>query len=152
MSLASHLQRLATTAPYALRAVLVAALVFGLLHATPALVGEDLGYVLANLAGTAASGFWWAALTLASGSIWPAVAIHAATNAALLVVPYAADALGPLRAVALEAPWILFGLWLLLDERRFPRHLIAPTGTIPDTSRGADRSSALGRTTRSVRL
>jgi len=36
----------------ALRAVLVTSVVFGLIHATPALVGEDLGYVTANLLGT----------------------------------------------------------------------------------------------------
>lgn len=109
------------TRPGALRAALLTALVFGLLHGTAALAGVDVDYVLANLVGAAASGFWWAAITLAYGSIWPAVLIHAATNAAVLAIPYAADALGPLRAVVVETPWILLGLWLLLDERRFPR-------------------------------
>ena len=114
-----------------LRAVLVTSLVFGLMHATPALVGEDLGYVAANLLGTIVSAVWWAALVLAYRTVWPGIVIHALTNSVALavagMVPQAnLGPVGPLRIVLLELPWLLFGLWLLMDQRRFPRRQKAP--------------------------
>jgi len=115
----------------ALRAVLVTSVVFGLIHATPALVGEDLGYVTANLLGTIISAVWWAALVLTYRTVWPGVVIHTLTNSATLAVADIAQqsslgAAGSLRADLLELPWLIFGLWLLIDERRFLRRETVP--------------------------
>jgi membrane protease YdiL (CAAX protease family) len=115
----------------ALWAVLVTSVVFGLIHATPALVGEDLGYVTANLLGTIISAVWWAALVLTYRTVWPGVVIHTLTNSATLAVAEIAQqsslgAAGSLRADLLELPWLIFGLWLLMDERRFLRRETVP--------------------------
>jgi len=114
-----------------LRAVLVTSVLFGLLHATPALAGEDVGYVAANLMGTIVSAAWWAALVLAYRTIWPGVVIHALTNSVALavgaVVPGASlGSVGPLRVLLVEMPLLIFGSWLLMDERRFPRRSKIP--------------------------
>ena len=114
-----------------LRAVLVTSVLFGLLHALPALAGEDIGYVAANLMHTIVSAVWWAALVLAYRTIWPGIVIHALTNSVALavaaVVPGASlGSVGPLRIVLVEMPFLIFGLWLLMDERRFPRRSEVP--------------------------
>ena len=114
-----------------LRGVLVTSVLFGLLHALPALAGEDIGYVAANLMGTIVSAVWWAALVLAYRTIWPGVVIHALTNSVALavaaVLPGASlGSVGPLRIVLVEMPLLIFGLWLLMDERRFPRRSKVP--------------------------
>ena len=69
------------------RAVLVTSLVFGLMHATPLLVGEDPGYAAANLLGTIVSAVWWAALVLAYRTVWPGIVIHASRIPSLWLWP-----------------------------------------------------------------
>lgn len=107
-----------------LRAVLVTSVMFGLMHATPALIGEDLGHVAANLFGTIVSAGWWAALVLTYRTVWPGVIIHTVTNSATFAVAEIAQqsslgAWGSLRVDLLELPWLVFGVWLLVNERRF---------------------------------
>jgi membrane protease YdiL (CAAX protease family) len=106
-----------------LRAVLVTSVMFGLVHATPALAGEDLGHVAANLFGTIVSAGWWAALVLTYRTVWPGVVIHTLTNSATLAVAEITQqsslgAWGSLRADLLELPWLVFGVWLLMNDRR----------------------------------
>lgn len=115
-----------TTRTGVLRAVLVTSVVFGLMHAVPAFLGEDLGNVAANLLGTIVSAVWWAALVVVYRTVWPGVVIHMLTNTVALSVAEIAPqsgigSMGPLRVVLLELPLLIFGLWLLLDDRRFSR-------------------------------
>ena len=119
-----------------LGAALVTSVLFGLLHATPALAGEEIGYVAANLVGTIVSAVWWAALVLTYRSVWPGVVIHAVTNSVALaigeVVPQASlGAVGLVRIVLVEMPLLIFGLWLLMDVRRFPRRSKVPVRASP---------------------
>jgi membrane protease YdiL (CAAX protease family) len=107
-----------------LRAVLLTAVMFGLMHVTPALTGEDLGHVAANLFHTIVSAVWWAALVLTYRTVWPGVVIHTLTNSAAFAVAEIAQqsslgAWGSLRVDLLELPWLVFGVWLLMSERRF---------------------------------
>lgn len=109
-----------------LRAVLMTSVMFGLMHATPALAGEDLGHVAANLFHTIVSAVWWAALVLTYRTVWPGVIIHTVTNSSSFAVAEIAQqsslgAWGSLRVDLLELPWLVFGVWLLMNERRFSR-------------------------------
>ena len=112
-----------------LRAVLLTSVMFGLMHASPALTGEDLGHVTANLLGTIVSAVWWAVLVLTYRTVWPGVVIHTLTNSATFAVAEIAQqsslgAWGSLRVDLLELPWLVFGVWLLMSERRFSRREI----------------------------
>lgn len=60
----------------ALRAVLVSALLFGLIHAEGFLL-RDPGFVLTQIVASALSGIGMAALRLRTNTIWPLVLLHA---------------------------------------------------------------------------
>ena len=69
------------------------------------------------------SGLWWGALVLMGGSIWPAVVIHAASNASVQIVAAGLTRFDPTVAdyavaTAAELLLVIAGLWLLL--RRLP--------------------------------
>lgn len=123
-----------------LRAVLVTSVMFGLMHAAPALTGEGLGHVTANLFGTIVSAVWWAALVLTYRTVWPGVVIHTLTNSATFAVAEIAQqsslgAWGSFRVDLLELPWLVFGVWLLMNERRFS--IGSPRSEVPVPDQGS---------------
>lgn len=111
-------------------AILVQAVLFALPHVLQVLAGVPQASALSNVLATLVFGVWTGMLVVAVGSIWPAVLLHAASNAATLVKglssPWIApDHLGYLRGALVELPLILIGLWVLVQlngaRRRSPR-------------------------------
>jgi len=68
-----------------LAAISVPALIFGLLHILQLLAGNPPDDTLMTMLNAFVGGLWYGALVLLGGSIWPAVLIHAATNAAVQI-------------------------------------------------------------------
>lgn len=103
------------------RGGLVAALGSALVFAAPhliAIAGADPATATVNAVAAGVSGFWYAAIVLAYGSIWPVALVHAATNLAVLSIPLSADAGGYVRLILVELPWLALGVWLLLRRAR----------------------------------
>lgn len=103
------------------RGGLAAALGSALLFAVPhliAITGADAATATLNAVAAGTSGFWYAAIVLSYGSIWPVAVVHAATNLAVLSIPLSADAGGYVRLVLVELPWLALGVWLLLRRAR----------------------------------
>jgi membrane protease YdiL (CAAX protease family) len=123
-----------------LAAVAVPALIFGLAHIMQLLVGNPLEDSLMTMLNAFVGGLWYGALVLLGGSLWPAVLIHAATNASVQIVAASLPGFDPsvrgyALATAAELPLVVAGLWLLL--RKTP-------GSIPAGGRecGANAKSA----------
>lgn len=107
-----------------LLAVSVPALIFGGIHILQVLVGNPLDDVLMTILNAFVGSLWTGALVLLGGSVWPAVVLHAVTNATVQIgaagvanfdPPSAAYAV----ATVAEVPFVVVGLLLLL--RRAPR-------------------------------
>lgn len=79
-----------------IRAVLVASLIFGVLHLTQVASGglSPSGALLLTLQACVIAA-WWGALVVAGGSIWPAVMLHSAVNAIVAVRGLDASLVGP---------------------------------------------------------
>jgi membrane protease YdiL (CAAX protease family) len=111
-----------------LAAVTVPALIFGLTHIMQALGGNPLDDTLMTILNAFAGGVWYGALVLLGGSIWPAVLIHAMTNATVQISGASLRGFDPsvmdyAWATAAELPLVIAGLWLLL--RRVPGSVAA---------------------------
>jgi hypothetical protein len=120
-----------------LAAVAVPALIFGLTHAPQVLAGNPMDDTLMTMLNCTVSGLWWGALVLMGGSIWPAVLLHAVSNAsfqitALGLCGYNATVTEFVAATAAELPLVIGGLWLVL--RKVP-------GFDPDPRSRAGRKS-----------
>jgi membrane protease YdiL (CAAX protease family) len=114
-----------------LAALTIPALIFGLTHAAQVLVGNPIDDTLMTTLNCFISGLWWGALVLRGGSIWPAVLIHAVSNASVQIVAASLTGFDPTVAdyavaTAAELPLVIAGPWLL--SRRVP-------GSIPNRSR-----------------
>jgi membrane protease YdiL (CAAX protease family) len=106
-------------------------LIFGLTHAAQVLVGNPIDDTLMTTLNCFISGLWWGPLVLRGGSIWPAVLIHAVSNASVQIVAasltgFDSTVADYAVATAAELPLVIAGLWLL--PRRVP-------GSIPNRSR-----------------
>jgi len=111
-----------------LSAVLFTTLLFGLLHMLQALAGSTPAEALLTVINSMLSGFWWAALLLMWGSIWPVVLIHAFTNLAVVLPSTWYTPIDPiwwayLRIILLELPLVAYGIWLI---RRVPLREVVP--------------------------
>jgi membrane protease YdiL (CAAX protease family) len=100
-------------------AILTPALLFGSLHILQLTSGNSLPSTLLTILIGIFSGIWLGALVLRWGSIWPAVAIHAFSNAvvnvgALAVPGYVPPTSAFLLAAVLEVPFVLWGIACLL--------------------------------------
>jgi carboxyl-terminal processing protease len=122
-----------------LAAVAVPALIFGLSHAPQVLAGNPMDDTLMTMLNCTVSGLWWGALVLVGGSIWPAILLHAVSNASYQITALGLGGIGPTvaayaAATAAELPMVIAGLWLVL--RKVP-------GSSPTGGRGrAERASA----------
>jgi membrane protease YdiL (CAAX protease family) len=114
-----------------LAAVTVPALIFGLAHAPQVLAGNPIDDTLMTMLNCLVAGLWYGVLVLVGGSVWPAVLIHAASNASFQIATLGVSGFDPTVAdyavaTAAELPLVVAGLWLLL--RRVP-------GSIPTERR-----------------
>jgi carboxyl-terminal processing protease len=125
-----------------LAAVVVPALIFGLVHAPQVLAGNPMDDTLMTMLNCTVSGLWWGALVLVGGSLWPGVLLHAASNASFQITALGLGGIDPtvadyLAATAAELPLVIAGLWLVL--RKMP-------DSIPTGGRGrAERASTSAR-------
>jgi carboxyl-terminal processing protease len=129
-----------------LAAVGVSAMVFGLIHAQELLFGNPLDETLMTILNASVEGLWYGSLVLLGGSLWPAVLIHAASNASVQIVAASLPRFDPsvsnyAVASAAELPLVIAGLGLLM--RRSP-------GSVPprdaESARGnASAGSTAGR-------
>jgi hypothetical protein len=126
-----------------LAALAVPALIFGLAHAPQVLAGDPMDDTLMTMLNCTVSGLWWGALVLVGGSLWPAVLLHAASNASFQITALGLGGIDATvadyaAATAAELPLVIAGFWLLL--RKVP-------GSIPTGRRGrAGQASAAART------
>ncbi len=105
------------------------ALIFSLIHILQVVVGQPVSVISVLLLNTLISSFWWGALVLYGGSIWPAVILHALSNMVVqiwalyvLTIEPAIWAFG--RATLLELPLLVLGVYLLMR--------IQPRSIVPD--------------------
>ena len=108
-------------------AVLVSALLFGSMHLLQAFTGRSIGVALIASLESTISGIWWGAFVILWGTIWPAAAIHAGSNAFVLIkgtnypgleFSYPEYSL----AIFLQLPLVILGLYWLLKTS--PRQVI----------------------------
>ena len=107
--------------------VVAQAALFGVLHAMQALFGVAPASAGANVLATFIFGVWLGTLVLCSGTLWPAILLHMASNASLLIKGISSPwieptYLGYLREAIFELPLILIGFWVLIKagaHRRF---------------------------------
>jgi membrane protease YdiL (CAAX protease family) len=109
-------------------AALVTALLFGGLHMLQALAGSTSTEAGLTAINCMLSGFWFAALVLMWGSIWPVVLIHAFTNLAIMLPGMVYAPIDPnwwayIRIILLELPFGIYGIWLI---RRMPLRKVVP--------------------------
>jgi membrane protease YdiL (CAAX protease family) len=124
-------------------AIVTPSLLFGSLHILQLTTGNSVPGTLLTIVLGVLSGIWLGAMVLRWGSIWPAVAIHAFTNAvvnvgALAVPGYVPPASAFVLATVLEIPFVLLGIaWFLrlplasATEPRGPGPLTLPEGAAP---------------------
>jgi membrane protease YdiL (CAAX protease family) len=104
-----------------LAALTVPALIFGLPHILQVYIGNPLDDSLMTILNGFVSGLWYGALVLLGGSVWPAVLIHAATNASFQIGAASLPGFDPsvadyALATAAELPLVIAGFWLLMRK------------------------------------
>ena len=114
-------------------AVVASAVIFGLFHAVNAVIGQDVGLTVIQMAGATGLGLFFGAVTVQARSLWPAIALHALWDAFALSAPVAFALLpqadpaampqpGPqaliLPALLSLAAWVIHRRW----RRRVARH------------------------------
>jgi membrane protease YdiL (CAAX protease family) len=131
-------------------ALVVQAALFGALHALQVLGGATPASAISNVLATFTFGLWIGALVVFTGSLWPAMLLHAVSNSFTLikglssqwVTPYF---LGYLRESLFELPLVLLGLWLVLklkaNAQRGSEELSKPIVNRSAASRGAPEES-----------
>jgi membrane protease YdiL (CAAX protease family) len=129
-----------------LAAVTLPALLFGLPHIMQVWAGNPLDDTLMTMLNCFVSGLWYGALVLLGGSIWPAVLIHAATNASFQIsaaslTGFDPSATGYALATMAELPLVIAGLWLLL--RQAP--VAIPTGRQKWVAKASTSASTISR-------
>ena len=115
-----------------LGAIAVPALIFGVIHLMQLAYGNSLDDTLMTVLNATVSGFWYGMLVILGGSLWPAVLVHAATNAAVQIPGASLVGFDPSTTAfavitAAELPLVLVGFWLL--RRRADRQAGARTLT-----------------------
>jgi len=101
--------------------LVLSAFLFGAIHILQGIVGAPLDLMLLVSLEAFVSGFWWGALVLVSGSLWPTVLMHTVSNASVLIVAasrpgFALPHSGYLWASLLELPLVLLGIYLLIRK------------------------------------
>ena len=103
-------------------ALVFQAVLFGILHALQAFFGVDPASALSNVLATLIFGLWVGALVVCTGSVWPAILLHAVSNSFILIKGLSSQwvlptYLGYLRGALFELPLVFLGLWYLFKHR-----------------------------------
>lgn len=106
-----------------LTALLVQAALFGGLHALALLGGSPINLVLPALVYDFVFGLWIGVLAFGAASLWPAIFLHAFSNAVLFIkglsTPWLAPAwLSYRQQILFELPLVLIGLWIVFKRQR----------------------------------
>jgi membrane protease YdiL (CAAX protease family) len=123
-------------------AIMTPALLFGSLHILQLATGNATAAVLLTMGLSVLSGLWLGALVVRWGSIWPGVAIHAASNmvvniGALAVPDFVPATSAFVVATLMEVPLLLLGVWWL-------RHVpVACAPAVPESGPAEARATAL---------
>ena len=101
-----------------LKAAVISAILFGLIHALNAISG-DASEIVGQMTIALLEGIWWAAIVLNWGSVWPVVFIHGITNWVLRTkslgyTDYYGTASSYLLAIFLGLPLAGLGVWWIL--------------------------------------
>lgn len=104
-----------------LTAVSVQAICFAVIHMLQLVSGNPVTVIVANIVETTAFGLLMGLLVLLVDTLWPAVVIHAASNASILfnglTTPWVEPpALGYLRLALFELMLVAVGVWLLVQR------------------------------------
>jgi membrane protease YdiL (CAAX protease family) len=103
-------------------AVVVQAALFGTIHALQIIAGSTLANAVANVLNTFVFGVWLGMLVLSVASLWPAIVLHAVSNAFMLIKGLNTRwvdpvSLGYIRAALFDFLLVLVGLWIILRVR-----------------------------------
>jgi membrane protease YdiL (CAAX protease family) len=119
-----------------LASIIVQAALFGILHILQILSGVSTDAALANMLGTFIFGVTLGVFVLFGGTLWPAIVLHAASNAFILIKGLSSPwsdpvSVGFLKEALLEIPLALLCLWIML--RKLPVQK-SSSHTNPETS------------------
>lgn len=111
-------------------AVLLSAALFGSTHLLQAFGGRPAGEALMTVLEGTISGLWWGAFVILWRTVWPAVMLHAGSNAFVLINGMSYSGLvfsyrNYSLATLFQIPLVILGLYYLLKT--------APRPVIPDT-------------------
>ena len=101
-----------------LKAAVISAILFGLIHALNAISG-DASEIVGQMTIALLEGIWWAAIVLNWGSVWPVVFIHGITNWVLRTkslgyTDYYGTASSYILAILFGLPLVVLGVWWIL--------------------------------------
>jgi len=110
-------------------AVLLSAVLFGSMHLLQAFAGRSIGVALIAALESTVSGMWWGAFVILWGTMWPIAAIHAGSNAFVLIKGLSYPGLmfsyqEYSFAIILQLPLVVLSLYWLLKA--------APRPVIPE--------------------
>jgi membrane protease YdiL (CAAX protease family) len=110
-------------------AVLLSAFLFGIIHLLQVFAGKPLGDALMTVLEGTVSGLWWGACVILWGTIWPAVLLHAGSNAFVMIKGLNHPGLAfsypeYFLAILFQIPLVILVLYWLLKT--------APRPVIPD--------------------
>ena len=110
-------------------AVLLSAMIFGSIHLLQAFAGRSIGVALIASLESTISGMWWGAFVILRGTLWPAAALHAGSNAFVLIKGLSYPGLvfsypEYSLAILLQLPLVIISLYRLLKT--------TPRPVIPD--------------------
>jgi hypothetical protein len=133
------------------RAAGLSAALFGLVHLVNLAAGADPLATIDQIIGAMGLGFAFAAVVLATGSIWPAIVIHAGMDLlGMLTVGDVVNRQAPATTaptlvveVVIAALFVAYGAWLL---RRQVRRAVPPGSAVPPAAGGpGDRRVPVSR-------
>jgi len=113
-----------------LRAVIISAVLFGLIHANSLLVGRDPVFVLSQIIGSMLGGIAIGALRVRTNTIWPLIVLHALNDFLQFTATGGIEAQHvatyiPILKVGINIILAVYGLYLLRGEfgQQAPRHV-----------------------------
>ena len=104
--------------------IIVQAALFGILHSLQVLAGASTNAAMANVLETFIFGVLAGAVVLFGGTLWPAVLLHTASNAFLLIKGLSNPwidpvSIGYIKEALLELPLALLFIWIMLKKQPF---------------------------------
>jgi len=102
--------------------IIVQAALFGIFHSLQVLAGATTNAAMANVLETFIFGVLAGAVVLFGGTLWPAIVLHAASNAFILIKGLSSPwidpvSMGYIKEALLELPLALLCLWIVIKKR-----------------------------------